>query len=106
MSDKRIHPEQVPTEYNEEDTLRALREQQQIEGAKRDKTVSDFPQAAAVGQILKDLEFPADKKRIVQFVEQSTMPQAREILAVIRTIEEKQYQNVSDVTEAAGLVSK
>lgn len=106
MSDKRIHPEQVPTEYNEQDTIEALREQAHVAGERRQKTVSDFPKAAAVGQILKDLEFPADKIRIVRFVEQSTMPEAKEILPALRAIEEKQYQNVSDVTEAAGLVSK
>ena len=68
--------------------------------------MTDFPKAAAIGQILKDLEFPADKKRIVQFLEQSTRPESREILTLVRKIEEKEYQNVSDVTEAAGLVSE
>jgi hypothetical protein len=106
MSDKRIHPEQVPTEDNEQDTIEALREQAQVAGERRQKTVSDFPKAAAIGQVLKDLQFPADKKRIVRFVEQSRHRDSREILPIVRKIEEKQYQNVSDVAEAAGLVSK
>lgn len=106
MSSDRIHPEQTPTEFNKEDTLEAIKEQGHIPGEKREKTVTDFPKAAAIGQILKDLDFPADKKRIVQFLEQSTSPEKSEILPLVRKIEEKQYQNVSDVTEAAGLVSE
>jgi uncharacterized protein DUF2795 len=106
MSSKREHPEQVPTEYNKENTLKALRDQEHVAGEKRDKTVTDFPKAAAVGQLLKDLEFPADKTHIVRFLEHSTKPEAREILQAVKNIEEKEYQNVSDVTEAAGLVSK
>lgn len=75
-------------------------------GGRRDKTVSDFPKAAALAQILKDLEFPADKKQIEQFVEQSDKPESNEILSIVKNLDDKQYQNVSDVTEAARLVSK
>jgi hypothetical protein len=49
------------------------------------------------------LEFPADKKQIVDYVERAR-PQSEEILSDIQKIEDKQYQNVSDVTRAAGLV--
>jgi hypothetical protein len=55
------HPEQIPTEYNEEQTLRAIRKQSKVPGERKEKTINDFPKAAAIGQILKDLNFPADK---------------------------------------------
>jgi hypothetical protein len=97
---------QIPTEYNEEGTLSMLRKQEHMPGGRRDKTVSDFPKAAALAQILKDLEFPADKKQIEQFVEQSDKPENNEILSIVKNLDDKQYQNVSDVTEAARLVSK
>jgi hypothetical protein len=96
--------EQIPTEYNAEETQRTLRRQDRVEGEQRDKTVSDFPQAAALGQILKDLNFPADRGTIVRFVEQSSKPESREVLPVVQKIEERQYQNVSEVAEAARLV--
>ena len=97
-------PEQIPTEYNEEQTLRAVRKQSQIPGEHKEKTINDFPKAAAVGQILKDLDFPADKQKIVTFVEKLNSPQSREILPVIEKLDEKRYENVSEVADATGLV--
>ena len=98
--------EQIPTEYNAEQTLRALRKQDRVEGEQRDKTVSDFPQAAALGQVLKGLDFPADRSKIVRFVEQSNRPERNEVLQVVQKIEERQYHNVSEVAEAARLVQR
>jgi predicted AAA+ superfamily ATPase len=106
MTGSREHPEQIPTDDNEEETLRVLEKQESIPGERRDKAVCDVSEAAAVGQLLKDLHFPADKKRIVQFVEQSSRPESIEILSIVRNLKERQYRNVSDVAEAAGLVSK
>jgi hypothetical protein len=96
--------EQIPTEYNAEETQRALRRQDRIEGEQRDKTVSDFPQAAALAQLLKDLDFPADRGTIVRFLEQSSRPERNEVLPVVQKIGERRYQNVSEVAEAARLV--
>jgi hypothetical protein len=98
------HPEQIPTEYNEEQTLRAVRKQSQIPGEHKEKTITDFPKAAALGQVLKDLDFPADKQTIVSFVEKLDSPQSREILPIIEKLNEKRYENVSEVANATGLV--
>jgi hypothetical protein len=97
--------DQIPTEQNEEQTQRALRKQDSVEGERRDRTVSDFPQAAALGQVLKDLKFPADKNAIISFAEQSNRPESREVMPVLQKLDERQYQNVSEVAEAARLVS-
>ncbi len=96
--------EQIPTEYNEEQTLRVVRKQSQIPSERKEKTINDFPRAAALGQILKDLDFPADKQTIVAFVEKLDSPQSREILPVIEKLDEKLYENVSEVANATGLV--
>jgi hypothetical protein len=96
--------EQIPTEFNEEQTLRAVRKQSQIPGERKEKTINDFPKAAAVGQILKDLDFPVDKRTIVTFVEKLNTPQSREILPIIEKLDESQYENVSEVANAMGLV--
>ena len=99
--------QQIPTEYNEEQTLRVIRKQDQITGETRSKTINDFPYAAAIAQMLKELEFPADKEKIIKFLEeqQSKNPQSREILSILQQIEEKrEYNNIADITNAAGLV--
>src|ERR687893_1198404 len=94
-------PDQIPTEYNEEQTLRVVRKQSQIPGERKEKTINDFPKAAAVGQILKDLDFPADKQTIVTFIEKLNTPQSIEILPVIEKLsEKKQYESVSEVINA------
>jgi hypothetical protein len=98
------HPEQIPTEYNEEQTLRAVRKQSKIPGEHKEKTINDFPKAAAVGQMLKDLNFPADKQTIVTFVEKLNTLQSREILPLIEKLDEKRYENISEITKATGLV--
>jgi hypothetical protein len=101
MPEKR---EQIPTEFNTEQTQNTLRRQERLEGEQRDKTVSDFPQAAALGQVLKDLDFPADRNAIVRFVEQSNRPERSEVLPIVQRLEDRQYRNVSEVAEAARLV--
>jgi hypothetical protein len=70
--------------------------------------------AAAVGQLLKDLEFPTDKNKIIQFVQLRATPtniskeKKEDILYTLqKNIQEgKQYQNVSEITRAAGLVQQ
>jgi hypothetical protein len=42
------HHEKIPTEYNEEQTLRAIRKQNQTPGQRKRKTNNDNPKAAAV----------------------------------------------------------
>jgi hypothetical protein len=83
---------------------RTLRRQDRVEGERRDKTINDLPQAASVGQVLKDLNFPADRSAVIKFVEQSNKPERNEVLSVIQRLEDRQYRNVSEVAEAARLV--
>jgi len=107
MDSGRDHPEQIPTEYNEEQTLRAVRKQSQIPGERKEKIINDFPKAASVGQILKDLYFPADKQTIVTFVEKLNTPDSKEILSMVKKLDnEKQYESVSEVANATRLVER
>ena len=63
-----------------------------------------------MGQLLKNLEFPTDKNKIIQFVQLQEMPiniskEKKEdiIYKLQKNMEEgKQYQNVSQVTRATG----
>ena len=60
----------------------------------------------AIAQALKDLEFPADKEKIIEFLQQqqSKDPQIREVLTIIQQQiqEQKEYKNVADITKAQG----
>jgi Protein of unknown function (DUF2795) len=100
--------EQIPNEFNEEQTLRIIRKQDQIPGEGRSKTVNDMPSAAALAQLLKDFEFPAYKSKIVQFIQQKKVsdPNSNQILPLLDRIEERQYQNVADINLSAKLVQR
>jgi hypothetical protein len=51
-----LHLEEgIPTEYNEKQTLRAVRKRSQISSQREEKyTINDFPKASAARQILED----------------------------------------------------
>jgi len=58
-----------------------------------------------VGQILKDLDFPADKQTIVNFVRRLNTPDSKEILPVVEKLDnEKQYESVSEIANETRLV--
>ena len=103
MSSDRENPEQIPSEENVGETKAMVSEQAAVAGERKVVDVKDYPKAAAIGQILKDLDFPADKEKILGYAERAR-PQSEEILSDLQKIEERQYNNVSDVTKAAGLV--
>jgi len=98
--------QQIPSRQNEEDTQRVLEAQNHIGGQRREQTITDMPRAAAVGQALKDMRFPADKKRILLFLHErsNTNPDYQKMVSLLDKMEDRQYQNVSDVTKAVGLV--
>ena len=94
---------------NQSDWIRKeLRQEEDshISGQRREQTVTDLPKAAAVGQALKDLRFPTDKKRILLFLQErsNTNPEYQRMVSLLDKMEDRQYQNVSDVTKAAGVV--
>jgi hypothetical protein len=102
-SNKREHTEQIPTEDDSRGkTGKIISEQAGVEGQRKEVNVESYSKVAYLGQILKDLEFPATKDRIVQFVQQEDAND--DLLSKLRTIEDRQYHNVSDITKAAGLV--
>ena len=104
-SDRRENPQQIRSSSNEEWARALENEQARIESERKEVDVKDYPKAAGLAQVLKNLEFPADKKQIIDCVERAR-PQSEEVLQDIQKIEDKQYENVSDVTRAAGLASR
>jgi Protein of unknown function (DUF2795) len=110
---KREKIEQIPKEEKLGEVQKAVSEQGGVEGQRKEVNVGDYVKAAAFGQLLKDLEFPADKKKIIQFVQQGsaqppniTKEKKEDIMYILQKYVEdgKDYQNVSEVARAAGLV--
>jgi uncharacterized protein DUF2795 len=107
-SSERDNREQIPSGQNEDQTQRTAEKQNQVSGERRDKEVRDFPGAAAIGQALIGLDFPASKNKIIQHVQQQSEKQNNldygKVVPILEKIGDKQYANVAEITQAAGLV--
>ena len=68
----KIKDDQIPSRQNEDQTQRMAQEQNEVSGERRNKDVKDFSRAAALGQALKGLEFPAEKNKIIQHLQQQS----------------------------------
>jgi hypothetical protein len=68
-SSKRENIGQIPTEENIGEVQKAVSEQGGVEGQRKEVNVGDYVKAAALGHLLKNLEFPTDKNKIIQFVQ-------------------------------------
>lgn len=97
--------EKTLNRYREKKTskkLRKLSEQDSIPGERKVVNIEDYERVAAVGQILKDLDFPTNKDKIIKFVKAYVVD--KEILVKLEKIEDKEYKNVAEITHEAGLV--
>jgi len=111
-SSKRENIGQIPTEENIGEVQKAVSEQGGVEGQRKEVNVGDYVKTAALGQLLKNSEFPTDKNKIIQFVQLQETPtniskeKKEDLLYILeKNLEEgKQYHNVSEITRAAGLV--
>jgi hypothetical protein len=56
-SSKRENIGQIPTEENIGEVQKAVSEQGVVEGQRKEVNVGDYVKAAALGQLLKNLEF-------------------------------------------------
>ncbi len=73
-TNKRENIEQIPKEEKMGEVQKAVSEQGGVEGQRKEVNVGDYVKTAAVGQLLKDLKFPADKNKIIQFVQLQETP--------------------------------
>jgi hypothetical protein len=108
---KRENPDQIPREDDTQGkTGRVISEQAGVQGQRKEVNVESYSKVAAVGQILKDMDFPADKNKIISFARQSSaadnkeIENREEILSALQNLEAREYKNVSDVTIALGMV--
>ncbi|HEY9387039.1 MAG TPA: DUF2795 domain-containing protein [Nitrososphaeraceae archaeon] len=105
-SSKRENVEQIPKEDDTQGkTGRVISEQAGVEGQRKEVNVESYSEVAELGQLLKDIEFPASKNKIIEHIKQgSNIRNKVEILEKLERLEDREYKNVSDVTAAAGLI--
>ena len=114
-SSKRENPDQIPQDDDTQGkTGRVVSEQAGVQGQRKEANVESYSKVAAIGQILKDMDFPADKNRIISFARQQQQQSSRadnknienreDILSALQNLREREYKNVSDVTTALGMV--
>ena len=100
--------DQIPQSSGpESQTGEVISQQNAIEGQRKEVNVESYSDVSKLGQLLKDVGFPASKSTILERVRQGEGFQNKEnILGALNNLEEKLYNNVSDVTTSAGLVYK
>ena len=111
-SSKRENPDQIPQDDDTQGKTGAVvSEQAGVQGQRKEVNVESYSKVAAIGQILKDMDFPADKNRIISFTRQQgsaasnkNVADREDILSALQNLEEREYKNVSDVTTALGMV--
>jgi hypothetical protein len=112
-SSKRENPDQIPQEDDTQGkTGRVVSEQAGVEGQRKEVNVESYSKVAAIGQILKDLDFPADKNKIISFARQQLsstadnkdMENREDILPALQNLQDREYKSVSDVTTSLGMV--
>lgn len=95
-------PEQIPGSQNIGETSGVISEQGGIPGQRKEVNVENYERVASLGQILKELDFPASKVKIIKFVK--THATDKVLMDKLEKIADKEYKNVSEVTNEAGLV--
>src|ERR687887_1215187 len=111
-STKRGDPSQIPKgEDVPAEVQKVVSEQAGVEGQRKEVNVESYSKVAALGQILKDMDFPADKDKIIAFARQQTLEvdnktaeNKEDILLALQNLEERKYKNVSDISTALGFV--
>jgi hypothetical protein len=68
---KRENTEQIPQEDDPQGkTGKVVSEQAGIEGQRKEVNVESYSKVAQVGQMLKDIEFPASKDKVIEHIKQ------------------------------------
>ncbi|MGN6349342.1 MAG: DUF2795 domain-containing protein, partial [Candidatus Nitrosocosmicus sp.] len=106
-TNSRENRNQIPKEDDTQgQTGKVISDQNAIEGLRKEVSVESYSLVANIGQVLKDLEFPADKRKVIDHVKKSSSNsnEKEAIISALEKLEEKSYNNVSDITTSAGLV--
>jgi hypothetical protein len=78
-------------------------------GQKRTRIVMDERYSTLMAQYFKDVQLPANKPKIIQFLLQNRSrsisgSEATDILSLIQQVPEREYNSVADLIDAVGLL--
>ena len=79
--------------------------QNNIPGQQKEVDVKDYPYASELANLLKDMEYPAGKSKILSFVK-SIGNTDENIMELLEKIDDKEYSNSAEVVSASGLVER
>jgi Protein of unknown function (DUF2795) len=82
-----------------------INEQDNILGQQKEVNIKDYPYASELANLLKDIEYPIDKNKILNFIK-SIGNTDENIMELLEKIEDKQYYNSAEVINATGLVKR
>jgi hypothetical protein len=76
---------------------------------RKTKLAMDEQYASMIAQIFKDLKFPANKPKIIEFLMKNqprsiSRAHSIDVLSLIQQVQEKKYKSVADLTEEVGLI--
>jgi hypothetical protein len=77
---KRQNPDQIPRGNDtQSETGRIVSEQAGVQGQRKEVNVEGYSKVAEIGQILKDMDFPADKNKIISLSPSNKLSQTTKI---------------------------
>lgn len=79
-------------------------DQGNIQVQRKDVDVKDYPSAVELANLLKNVDYLADKRTIISYVGKENTD--RNILNLLEKIEDKQDSNSAEVVSATGLISR
>jgi Protein of unknown function (DUF2795) len=82
-----------------------INEQNNIPGQQKEVHVKDYPYTSELANLLKDIDYPADKNKVINFIKNIGNTDEN-IMELLEKIEDKQYNNSAEVTNATGLVKR
>lgn len=82
-----------------------INKQNNVSGQQKEVDVKDYPYASELANLLKDMEYPADKNKILSFIK-SIGSTDENIMQLLEKIGESRYSNTAEVINATGLVKK
>ena len=83
-----------------------INKQNSIPGQQKEVDVKDYPYASELANLLKDMEYPADKNKILGFVKSAGNTDEKMTQLLEKIEGNKQYSNSAEVISATGLVER
>ena len=78
-------------------------DQNDVAGQRKKVNVQDYPSTIELDNALKDVNYPADKKSIINSIDHNKTD--NKIIECLEKIEDKQDSNSSEVVSATGIVN-